>query len=222
MPDSDTRGGGGAIIRDTMMKPIKRILLMALAASVWLTACQPMEDGWPTPGSETATETATETAGREIIFYTFVEMPSAALPEGSVVILEDRIVLAPAVKETTGGADPAGRLREALEAVIADERNGWTSPNLVIGEVTFHEGHAEAALEGDIHATGDVLLIAARMQILMTIFAEPAVQTARVTIDGECIGNLGISQNSLAKPDGYIYPRSEIELFMASHAGMTP
>ena len=51
------------------------------------------------------------------------------------------------------------------------------------------------------------------MQILMTVFAETSVQTAAVTLNGECIGNLGISHDSEARPADYAYTRTEIEAF---------
>ncbi len=57
------------------------------------------------------------------------------------------------------------------------------------------------------------MLIAFRMQILMTVFADASVHTATVTLNGECIGNLGISHESEAMPANYAYTRAEIEAF---------
>jgi hypothetical protein len=65
-------------------------------------------------------------------------------------------------------------------------------------------------------------MIAARMQILMTVFAEAAVQTATVTLNGKNIANLGISHESEAKPAGYAFSRGEIESYMAKNAYKSP
>ncbi len=57
------------------------------------------------------------------------------------------------------------------------------------------------------------MLIASRMQILLTVFADASVQTATVTLNGVCIGNLGISHDSEIRPADYAYTRAEIEAF---------
>jgi hypothetical protein len=64
---------------------------------------------------------------------------------------------------------------------------------------------------------GDVTLIAARMQILLTIFANPAVQSATVTYNGDTIGNWGVSISLNAKPADYAFTRVEIESFIAEN-----
>jgi hypothetical protein len=73
-------------------------------------------------------------------------------------------------------------------------------------------------LQGEIIGAGDVVLIAARMQILMTVFADNAVQTAIVSLNGECIDNLGISNSSEARPAGYTFTCAEIETYQVKHA----
>ncbi|MCJ7622841.1 MAG: hypothetical protein MUO76_05005 [Anaerolineaceae bacterium] len=77
-------------------------------------------------------------------------------------------------------------------------------------------------LEGEFFGAGDVVLIAAREQILLTVFTEASVQTATITLNGKNIANLGISHSSQAKPADYTYTRAEIETFIAENAYEIP
>ncbi|HLU09323.1 MAG TPA: hypothetical protein VK003_06625 [Oceanobacillus sp.] len=151
---------------------------------------------------------------RPIVYYYFASGDD--FPAGSVVILADSLVLSPTA--IPGSADVAANIQAALQAAIADPRNAWTSNDLTLTSVTFDNGHAEVVLSGEISGAGDIVRIAARMQFLLTVFAEPAVQTATITLNGESIGNLGISHSSEAKPADYAYTRAEIEQFIAENA----
>jgi len=106
--------------------------------------------------------------------------------------------------------------------MINDPRNVWTSTQVGITSVTFEEGVAHVVLDGEFFGAGDVILIAARMQILMTVFTDASVQSATVSINGKNIANLGISHLSEVKPDGFVYTRAEIETFMAENAYVNP
>jgi hypothetical protein len=77
-------------------------------------------------------------------------------------------------------------------------------------------------LQGEYFGVGDVTLIAARMQILLTLFANPAVMTASVTLNGDTIGNLGVSNSLNARPADYAFTRTEIETFMHENAYNSP
>ena len=143
-------------------------------------------------------------------------------PEGSVVIMPDAYILAPTRSDLIYSPATAVNLRAALEAVLNDDRNGWISSNLKIVDVTFGNGHANVVLQGEYFGVGDVTLIAARMQILMTVFANPYIQTAAITLNGDTIGNLGVSNSMNAKPADYVFTRSEIDTFMNEHANEKP
>jgi len=106
--------------------------------------------------------------------------------------------------------------------MINDPRNAWTSTDVGITSITFREGAANVVLEGEFFGAGEVVLIAARAQILLTVFAEASVQTATITLNGKNIANLGISQSSQATPADYTYTRAEIETFMAENACRIP
>ena len=77
-------------------------------------------------------------------------------------------------------------------------------------------------MQGEYFGTGDVTLIAARMQILTTVFANASVQTATVTLNGDTIGNLGVSHSSNVKHPDYVFTRTEIKTFMNEHAYLSP
>ena len=171
-----------------------------------LPSAEPTDDAAPTPSS------------MPIVYFYFVPIAGNTFPAGSVVIVPDVLILGPTLSDISRSPDAATNIGSALQAMIDDPRSAWTSDDLAIASIAFDEGHVDVALQGTISGAGDVVLIAARMQILMTVFAEPAVQTATVTLNGESIGNLGISHSSEAKPADYQYTRTEIETFMAENA----
>jgi hypothetical protein len=173
----------------------------------------------PTPLPFTATPTPTS---NQIIYYYFVMPAETPLPEGSVVIMPDTYILAPTRSDLTYGSDTAANLKAALEAALHDDRNGWTGSELQMIDVTFRDGHADIVLQGEYFGVGDVTLITASKQILMTVFANIAVQTASVTLNGDTIGNMGISNSLDAKPADYVFTRDEIEKFMNEHANVSP
>jgi len=151
-----------------------------------------------------------------------VDIAKDVPPEGSVVIMPDTYILAPTLSDFKRSPDTAANLRAALEAVLHDDRNGWKSSDLEIVDVTFGDGHANVVLQGEYFGVGDVTLIAASMQILMTVFANASVQTATVTLNGDTIGNLGVSISLNAKPADYVFTRTEVETFMNEHAYVSP
>jgi hypothetical protein len=158
----------------------------------------------------------------KVVYYYFVDIAKDIPPEGSVVIMPDAYILAPTLSGKIYNPDTAANLRMALEDVLNDGRNGWISSNLEIVNVTFDNGHADVVLQGEYFGVGDVTLVAASMQILMTVFAYSSVQTATVTLNGDTIGNLGVSHSMNAKPVDYVFTRTEIEAFMNEHPYMSP
>ena len=155
----------------------------------------------------------------QIIFYYFVQGAFHFVPEGSVLT---PILLFPASSDKPYTSDTAADLRIALGLVLQDERNWWISSDLEIVDVTFHDGHADIVLQGEYSGESDEVLVAARMQILLTVFANPAVQTATVTLNGDTIGNLGVSNSTDAKPADYVYTRAEMETYIKEHAYVLP
>jgi len=158
----------------------------------------------------------------QIVYYYFVDLAKNAPPKGSVVIVQNELILAPTQSDISRRPDTATYIGTALQSMINDPRNVWTSTQVGITSVTFEEGVAHVVLDGEFFGAGDVILIAARMQILMTVFTDASVQSATVSINGKNIANLGISHLSEVKPDGFVYTRAEIETFMAENAYVNP
>lgn len=157
---------------------------------------------------------ATATPGRPIVYYYFADVNSKPLPEMCVAVLPNILILAPALSDVPRSSDTTANITSGLQAVIDDRRNTWAGEDLAVANVTFSNGSADVTLRGRITGPGDIVLIAARMQILLTIFAESQVQTAIVTISGENIANLGISRESEARQAQYQYTRGDIENFI--------
>jgi hypothetical protein len=153
-----------------------------------------------------------------LVYYYFAPIASDTFPAGSVEILPTVLILSPTVSTIPRTADIATNIQAAVQAMMSDPRNDWTSPDLRISSVTFENTHATVVLNGQISGVGDIVLVAARMQFLLTVFTESTVQTATVTLNGDNIGNLGISHSSEAKPVDYAYTRAEIEGFMRENA----
>lgn len=156
-----------------------------------------------------------------ISYYYFVTPAGNPIPEGSITI-SSTYILAPTFSDKTYSPDTVDNLETALEAVLNDSRNGWISDKLEIVEITFDDVHANVVLQGEYFGVGDVTLLAASAQILMTVFADPSVQTATVTLNGDTIGNLGISNSMNAKSADYVFTRAEIETFIQEHAYVSP
>jgi hypothetical protein len=136
--------------------------------------------------------------------------------------MPDAYILAPTLSETPHSPDVAANLRAALTSALRDSRNGWISDKLEIAGVTFGDGHADVVLNGEYFGVGDVTLIAASQQILLTIFANANVQTAIVTLNGDTIGNMGVSISINAKPADYIFTRVEVETYINEHTHALP
>jgi len=157
-----------------------------------------------------------------IVYYDFVAVASKSAPAGSVVILLDELILGPTLSEIDRSPDPVTNIRSALGAMLDDPRNAWTSDKVGITGVSLKNGAARVELQGDYFAVGDIVLIAARWQIILTVFAESAVQSALITLNGKNIANLGVSHSRNAKPEDFTYTRSDVDAFLAENEYSNP
>lgn len=150
----------------------------------------------------------------QIAYYYFVDPKQVPYPAGSIVIMPEAYILAPTVSDAALDSEPAANLKSALEAALKDSRNGWISDKIEIVSLTFNEGRADIVLQGEYFGVGDVTLIAASQQILLTVFANANVKSATVILNGDTIGNMGTSISLNAKPADYVFTRAEIEAYM--------
>jgi hypothetical protein len=151
-----------------------------------------------------------------LIYYRGVAPGENPIPDGTVLAA---YLFAPTYTNETYTADTAADLRTALEFILGDRNGIWVSSDI---DVAVRNAHADVVLQGEYHVAGGGELWAASWQILMTVFANPSVQTATVTFNGRTISNLGISRSEDAKPDDYVYTRAEIEVFMNENAYVSP
>jgi hypothetical protein len=220
---------------------MKRLLLIcACILAISLSACSPKasptqnalpstpipipasETPVPSPTAEPTTAPPTLQPAAPVTYYYFVELGKETPPTGSVEILPDEIVLAPTVAPVESNPDPAKNIEAALQKMLLDTRNLWESIGVEVTSVSFDNGSAEVALDGEYFAVGGIVQIAARDQILLTIFSESAVQTAKVMFNGMNIANMGNSSARNVAPEDYTYTRDEIESYMADYAYQAP
>lgn len=154
-----------------------------------------------------------------IVYYYPTWSVATPVPEGTVS------GLAPTYADETYTSDTAADLRTALEIILhEDPRKVWDSSGLEIVEITFGNGHADVVIEGEYFAMGDGQPCVASIQILLTVFANPSVQTANVTLNGGPIGNRCFfgppNQNDYLNDD--LYTRAEIEKYMTENASGAP
>jgi hypothetical protein len=177
----------------------------------------------PPPSPTQVQPTAiTVPSAEQIVYYYFVNPKEVPYSAGSIVVMSETYILAPTLSDAAFASDPAADLKSALEAALKDSRNGWMGDKIEIVSLTFSEGHANIILQGEYFGVGDVTLIAASQQILLTVFANANVQTATVTLNGDTVGNMGVSNSMNAKSADYAFTRAEIETYMNEHAYELP
>jgi hypothetical protein len=159
-----------------------------------------------------------------IVYYHFVSTGQGPAPEGTIHAI---FLFAPAYTDETFTSDTAADLRRALEIILhEDSRRVWDTSDLEIVDVTFHNGHAAVVIEGEYFAAGDAQPCAGGLQILMTVFANPSVQTAKVSLNGgTTIGNLcffGAPTPPIIPHVNGVYARADIETYMEENAYVSP
>jgi hypothetical protein len=179
-----------------------------------------------TPPSSTPlvfTDPSVPLSGR-IVYYYFVKPAENPIPLGTVLAVHP---FAPTYSDETYTSDTAADLRTALDIILhVDSRRIWDSSDLEIVDVTFRNGHADVLLQGQYLAAGDAQPCAGSLQILLTVFANPSVQTAAVTLNEGQIGTLCIFREESApyylRPENGVYTRTEIETYMKENAYVSP
>ena len=174
------------------------------------------------PPSPTPAPVITVPSAEQVIYYYFVVPKETTFPAGSIVIMPEAYILAPTLSDAALAPEAATNLRSAVEAALNDPRNGWLSDKVEVVNVAINNGHADVVLQGEYFGVGDVTLIAASQQILLTVFANANVQTATITLNGDTIGNMGISISLNARPADYTFTRAEVEAYMVEHMNVSP
>jgi hypothetical protein len=163
-----------------------------------------------------------------IVYYYFVKPGENPIPEGTVDV-HPAGLLAPTYANETYTSDTAADLRTAVEIVLHDERNSWLEPEFEaeIVDVTFSNGHAQVLLQGEYSGEYSISepissldvcaqFVGSRMLSLLTVFANPAVQTAAVSLNEDTIANLCSID---PKP---VLTRAEVEAYLKENAYVSP
>lgn len=174
------------------------------------------------PPSPTPAPVITVPSAEQVIYYYFVDPKETTFPAGSIVVMPQAYILAPTLSDAALAPEAATNLRSAVEAALNDPRNGWLSDKVEVVNVAINNGHADVVLQGEYFGVGDVTLIAASQQILLTVFANANVQTATIALNGDTIGNMGISISLNARPADYTFTRAEVEAYMVEHMNVSP
>jgi len=161
-----------------------------------------------------------------IVYYYHVQDTRNPTQEG-VIVARPAGLLGPTYADAAYTSDTVADLRTALEIVLHDERNRWPAPEFKaeIVDITFRSGHAKVLLQGTYGIGGPnpyASVVGGRMLILLTMFANPSVQTAAVSLNEDTIANLDISDRTQAKPADYVYTRAAIETYMQENAYVPP
>lgn len=174
------------------------------------------------PPSPTPAPVITVPSAEQVIYYYFVDPKETTFPAGSIVVIPQAYILAPTLSDAALAPGAATNLRSAVEAALNDPRNGWLSDKVEVVSVAINNGHTDVVLQGEYFGVGDVTLIAASQQILLTVFANANVQTATIALNGDTIGNMGISISLNARPADYTFTRAEVEAYMVEHMNVSP
>jgi hypothetical protein len=162
---------------------------------------------------------------RIVYYYSVNDMRNPSLEGG--IVARPAGLLAPTYADETYTSDTAADLKTALEIVLHDERNRWPGPEFEaeIVDITFRSGHAKVLLQGTYGIGGPnpyAPVVGNRILILLTVFANPSVKTAAVSLNDDTIENMGISENTQARPADYVYTRAAIETYMKENAYVPP
>jgi hypothetical protein len=180
----------------------------------------------PPKPSPTSTSVFTDPSiplSERIVYYYPMWTAENPIPEGTIHAIH---LFAPAYTDETFTSDTVADLKTALEIILhEDSRRVWYTSDLEIVDVTFRNGHADVVLQGESFAAGDAQPCAGSLQILMTVFANPAVRTAAVTLNEHAIGRLCIFRGGdppIIPTVNGVYARADIETYMKENAYVSP
>ena len=184
--------------------------LMLMACNLSAPDTQPAIEATATPDKSVEEQTG------NIIFWQSLGIGEVTPTEDDIVIIE-QIVLRRMETAIASTGNPVDDIEQSLQMMLGSH-NLWNSESLTIDSVEFSDSQATIHLGGRIQAPGDIVLIAARQQMLLTLFEIPQVDSILMTVSGLHIMNIGISHDSQAVPDNHALSR---EVFY-TELGYTP
>lgn len=159
--------------------------------------------------------TERDTAGA-VNYWRFIWLDSGQ-PEGAWVELFPMAYLERVESNAAAGADPAENIGSALQRIIdtPDDRL-WETDNMTVDDVRVEGTAAIVTLSGDVMFVGGAVAAGAKMQLAMTVFEQPGIETVLITLNGANIANLVIDHPSQEKPDDFVYTRDSFADYLDS------
>jgi hypothetical protein len=168
----------------------------------------------PQPEVVNALPTPSPTPLTPITYYVITYWSAA--PEE---VKGERNILVPLVLSGQRTDDPAANIRAGLQAIFDHPESQPEFSNFSITSITVTADHAVVEIVGVIPLDYEPFQLDYPWLFLLTIFNEPAIQTAVVTLNSECVGNLSIE----GCPADQVYTRAEVEAYrIANEFGVQP
>ena len=131
----------------------------------------------------------------------------------SIIVACDAI-LSPIESSTARVADAATNIRNSLNLLFSSNQgsyNHWAGQGLSVQSVSIDSnGRANIAITGNVMLVGSCADGVMKAQILQSIFAEPSVQTAYVTVGGRNL--VQIFDMSGLQPANAVFTRADIPI----------
>ena len=156
------------------------------------------------------TQFFTRTSDRPITYWRLIWLDSG-LPEADMIALTSQVVLDRVETQIRAGADPAENIRTALQLIIdTPEDRLWLTDGMTIDEVSVQESAAVVRLSGHINVIGGLVGLGTEVQLAMTVFEQPGIETALITFNGLNIANLVVDHESQLQPEDFVYTRADL------------
>ena len=150
------------------------------------------------------------TSNRSISYWRLIWLDSG-LPEDGMIALTSQVVLDRVVTGVAAVEDPAENIRTALQLIIdSPEDRLWMTDGMTIGEVSVDGSAAVVRLSGHINVIGGLVAFATQVQLAMTVFEEPGIETALITFNGQNIANLVVDHESQRRAEDFAYTRADL------------
>lgn len=180
--------------------------------AILLTACNlasPATENAPVVETDIpATQVVTpdpQLAGTPIVYWRFASILDVTPTDEDIVIFGLGILRR--VETTTARTGiPSADLETSLQGMMSSQ-NVWTAENVVLESVTVEGDMVTIRLSGTISAVGGAILSVVPTQFQLTVFEEPGIIRALITLNGQNIANIGISHSSQAVADNVPFTR---------------
>jgi hypothetical protein len=158
----------------------------------------------------------TQEAARSISYWRYFWLESG-LPEDDMIEVFPMVYLERVESDLVANADAAENIQIALQIIIdTPEDRIWETETMTIDDVRVEGSAATIVLNGDIMVFGGGVALGTEMQFALTVFEEPGIETALITLNGQNIANLVVDHPSQSQPDDFVYRRETFAEYLSS------